>query len=41
MIGRDSGPVRPPLTDLAETEMTELAALVAGLRTTATQQAAE
>jgi 5-dehydro-4-deoxyglucarate dehydratase len=42
VIGRDSGPVRPPLTDLTETEMPELAALVAKLRTTvSTQQAAE
>ncbi len=42
VIGRDSGPVRPPLTDLTDTEMAELAALVAKLRATAsTQQAAE
>jgi 5-dehydro-4-deoxyglucarate dehydratase len=31
VIGRDSGPVRSPLTDLTETEMAELAALVAKL----------
>ena len=31
VIGRDSGPVRPPLTDLAESEVAELAALVARL----------
>jgi len=28
-IGRDSGPVRPPLTDLTESELSELKALVA------------
>src|SRR5258708_36613982 len=28
VIGRDSGPVRPPLTDLTEAEMAELTALV-------------
>src|SRR4029077_14558996 len=27
VIGRDSGPVRPPLTDLNEAEITELAAV--------------
>lgn len=27
-IGRNSGPVRPPLTDLTEQEMAELTALV-------------
>ncbi|MFY7959653.1 MAG: 5-dehydro-4-deoxyglucarate dehydratase [Elsteraceae bacterium] len=32
VIGRDSGPVRPPLTDLTEAELAEVAALVAGLR---------
>ena len=32
IIGRDSGPVRPPLTDLTEAELAEVAALVAGLR---------
>ena len=31
VIGRDSGPVRPPLTDLTEVELAELAKLVAGL----------
>ena len=31
VIGRDSGPVRPPLTDLNEAEIAELAALVAKL----------
>ena len=30
LIGRDCGPVRPPLTDLTPQEMDELAALVAG-----------
>jgi len=42
VIGRDSGPVRPPLTDLIEQELTELASLVAKLPATASaQQAAE
>ena len=42
VIGRDSGRVRPPLTDLTETEIAELAALVAKLPAAArTQQAAE
>lgn len=31
VIGRDSGPVRPPLTDLTPAEIDELAALVAAL----------
>lgn len=31
VIGRDSGPVRPPLTDLSASELAELSALVAGL----------
>jgi 5-dehydro-4-deoxyglucarate dehydratase len=31
VIGRDSGPVRPPLTDLTENELAELTALVAQL----------
>lgn len=31
VIGRDSGPVRPPLTDLTASEIAELAALVAKL----------
>lgn len=34
VIGRDSGPVRAPLTDLTASEMDELAALVAGLKVT-------
>jgi 5-dehydro-4-deoxyglucarate dehydratase len=42
VIGRDSGPVRPPLTDLTDAEMAELAALVAMLPAAAsTRQAAE
>jgi 5-dehydro-4-deoxyglucarate dehydratase len=41
VIGRDSGPVRPPLTDLTEQEIAELAALVAKLPQTAARQAAE
>jgi 5-dehydro-4-deoxyglucarate dehydratase len=42
VIGRDSGPVRPPLTDLTEQELAELASLVAKLPATASaQQAAE
>jgi 5-dehydro-4-deoxyglucarate dehydratase len=41
-IGRNSGPVRPPLTDLTEAEMAELSALVAKLpSTTSAMQAAE
>ena len=32
-IGRDSGPVRAPLTDLTPAEQAELDALVAGLTT--------
>jgi 5-dehydro-4-deoxyglucarate dehydratase len=31
VIGRDSGPVRPPLNDLTAAELAELAALVHGL----------
>jgi len=31
VIGRDSGPVRSPLTDLNESEIEEVAALVASL----------
>jgi 5-dehydro-4-deoxyglucarate dehydratase len=31
VIGRDSGPVRSPLTDLTEAEIAEVAALVARL----------
>jgi 5-dehydro-4-deoxyglucarate dehydratase len=42
VIGRDSGPVRPPLTDLTDSEMAELAALMAKLpAATAKQLAAE
>jgi 5-dehydro-4-deoxyglucarate dehydratase len=42
VIGRDSGPVRPPLTDLTDAEMAELTALVAKLPAgTSTRQAAE
>jgi len=41
VIGRDSGPVRPPLTDLTEQEVAEVAALVAKLPQAAKQQAAE
>lgn len=42
VIGRDSGPVRPPLTDLTEQEMAELTALVKNLPAIrSTQQAAE
>jgi 5-dehydro-4-deoxyglucarate dehydratase len=40
VIGRDSGPVRQPLTDLTDQEVAELAALVAKLPK-ATKQAAE
>jgi 5-dehydro-4-deoxyglucarate dehydratase len=32
VIGRDSGPVRPPLTDLTAAEIAEVAALVQGLK---------
>jgi 5-dehydro-4-deoxyglucarate dehydratase len=28
VVGRDSGPVRPPLTDLTDAEVAELAGLV-------------
>jgi len=42
VIGRDSGPVRPPLTDLTDAEVAELTALVAKLPgTTSAMQAAE
>jgi len=42
VIGRDSGSVRPPLTNLTEAEVAELAALVAKLpSTTSAMQAAE
>ena len=33
VIGRDSGPVRPPLTDLTDTETAEVAALVQAIAT--------
>jgi 5-dehydro-4-deoxyglucarate dehydratase len=42
VIGRDSGPVRPPLTDLTESELAEIKALVERLPVAArAQQAAE
>jgi 5-dehydro-4-deoxyglucarate dehydratase len=42
VIGRDSGPVRPPLIDLTEQELAELASLVAKLpASVSAQQAAE
>lgn len=41
VIGRNSGPVRPPLTDLTEQEIAELAALVAKLPQATSRQAAE
>ena len=42
VIGRNSGPVRPPLTDLTDAEMAELTALVQRLPlTTSAMQAAE
>src|SRR6266702_274359 len=42
VIGRDSGPVRPPLTDLTEQEIAEVAALVQKLPAIrSSQQAAE
>ncbi len=41
VIGRDSGPVRPPLTDLTEAEMAELGALVAKLQATRIKHAGE
>jgi len=42
VIGRDSGPVRPPLSNLTEAEMAELTALVTKLpSTTSAIQAAE
>ena len=42
VIGRDSGPVRPPLTDLAAQELDELVALVENLPiASASQRAAE
>ena len=42
VIGRDSGPVRPPLTDLSEQEVAELTALVKNLPAVrSSRQAAE
>jgi 5-dehydro-4-deoxyglucarate dehydratase len=41
VIGRDSGPVRPPLTDLTESETAEIAALVARLPAATARVAAE
>jgi 5-dehydro-4-deoxyglucarate dehydratase len=42
VIGRYSGPVRPPLTDLTEAELAELAALVEKLpKAASARQAAE
>jgi 5-dehydro-4-deoxyglucarate dehydratase len=41
IIGRDSGPVRPPLTDLTQEEMAELNALVEKLPAIAAREAAE
>src|SRR6201987_944744 len=40
VIGRNSGPVRPPLIDLTEAEMTEMTALVAAARTVEAARAA-
>ena len=40
VIGRDSGPVRPPLTDLTNSEMAELATLVANLPAAMAKQVA-
>jgi len=40
VIGRDSGPVRPPLTDLTEAEIAELTVLVAGLSASMARQVA-
>jgi 5-dehydro-4-deoxyglucarate dehydratase len=37
IIGRDSGPVRAPLTDLTAQEMEEVAGLVAGIATVESQ----
>jgi 5-dehydro-4-deoxyglucarate dehydratase len=31
VVGRDSGPVRPPLTDLTDSELAELEGLVQAL----------
>src|SRR5580698_10433457 len=41
VVGRDSGPVRTPLTDLNESEIAEVAALVAKLPGAAKREAAE
>ena len=42
VMGRDPGPVPPPLTDLSEQEMAELTALVKNLPAIrSSQQAAE
>ncbi|MET0678080.1 MAG: 5-dehydro-4-deoxyglucarate dehydratase [Bradyrhizobium sp.] len=41
VIGRDSGPVRTPLTDLTDAETAEVKALVAKLPAAASRQAAE
>lgn len=40
VIGRDSGPVRPPLTDLTEAELAEIAALVAAAKAVTSDLAA-
>ncbi|MCW5685987.1 MAG: 5-dehydro-4-deoxyglucarate dehydratase [Pseudolabrys sp.] len=40
-IGRDSGPVRPPLTDLTPSETEELCALIAKMPSLASKEAAE
>lgn len=40
VIGRDSGPVRPPLTDLTEADLSELTALVNNIGNAAKQQRA-
>jgi 5-dehydro-4-deoxyglucarate dehydratase len=39
-IGRSAGPVRPPLVDLSEAELTELSALIAGVQPAAKRRAA-
>jgi len=41
VIDRASGPVRPPLTDLTEKEMPELAALVSSFSANPSGNAAE
>ena len=40
VIGRNSGPVRSPLTDLTAAEFEELSALVARLKSTGARAAA-